>query len=73
MSARGRGGRGGRGGQTKSFTKEQLNALGAATNEVPGLVTQPPALYPVIDKRPIPVTVSFTFLCFILRHQVGYL
>lgn len=57
MSARGRG-RGGRGGNTKSFTKEQLNAIGAATNEVPSLVTQPPSLYPIFDKRPIPLTVS---------------
>lgn len=58
MSARGRGGRGGRGGQTKSFTKDQLNAIGASTNEVPSLVTQPPPLYPILDKRPIPLTVS---------------
>lgn len=58
MSGRGRGGRGGRGGSSKTFTKEQLNALGAGTNEIPSIVTQPPPLYPLLDRRPIPLTVS---------------
>lgn len=58
MSGRGRGGRGGRGGSTKAFTKEQLNALGASNNEVPSIVTQPPPVYPLLDKRPLPLTVS---------------
>lgn len=58
MSGRGRGGRGGRGGTTKSFTKEQLTTLCAGTTETPSLVTQPPPLYPILDKRPLPLTVS---------------
>lgn len=58
MSGRGRGGRGGRGGSTRSFTKDQLNAIGAVPNDTPSLVTQPPSLYPLLDKRPIPLTVS---------------
>lgn len=59
MSGRGRGGRGGRGGVTKSFNREQLNALGVGSNEaLPGPVTQPPPLYPLLDRRPVPINVS---------------
>lgn len=59
MSGRGRGGRGGRGGATRTFNREQLNAMGVTGNEVlPGPVTQPPPLYPLLDKRPVPINVS---------------
>ncbi|CAH0551968.1 unnamed protein product [Brassicogethes aeneus] len=58
--SRGRGARGGgRGGVTKSFNREQLNALGVGGNDMlPGLVTQPPPLFPLLDKRPVPIHIS---------------
>ncbi|XP_044263740.1 DNA-directed RNA polymerase III subunit RPC7-like [Tribolium madens] len=57
----GRGGRGGRGrgGISKSFNREQLNAMGIVGNEVlPGPVTQPPPLYPLLDRHPVPLNPS---------------
>lgn len=58
MSGRGRG-RGGRGGSSKGFNKEQLTALGVGGGEVvPGPVTQPPALYPPLERKPVPLVVS---------------
>ncbi|KAH1000818.1 hypothetical protein HUJ04_013103 [Dendroctonus ponderosae] len=53
---RGRGG--GRGGLSRSFNKEQLSALGVANNEMPILVTQPPSVYPLMERRPVPLTQS---------------
>lgn len=60
MSGRGRG-RGGRGGGVnKSFNKEQLSALGVGSGEViPGSVIQPPPLYPPLERKPVPLVVSF--------------
>lgn len=53
MSARGRGR-----GAKQSFSKEQLSNLGITNNEVlPGPVTQPPPLYPLLDRKPVPLTV----------------
>lgn len=50
--SRGRG-RGGRG-ANKSFSREQLTSLGITGNElVPGPVTQPPPLFPMLIRRPI--------------------
>lgn len=61
MSGRGRGGRGGRGGASKSFNREQLSSMGLAPNEnLPGPVTQPPPLYPILDHRPVPLQVKQT-------------
>lgn len=59
MSGRGRG-RGGRGGGVnKSFNNEQLTALGVGGGEVvPGPVTQPPPLYPPLERKPVPLVVS---------------
>lgn len=58
MSGRGRG-RGGRGGVNKSFNKEQLSALGVGGGELtPGPVTQPPPLYPPLERKPVPLVVS---------------
>lgn len=53
-------GRGGRGGLSKSFNKEQLAAMGAAsaTEILPGPVTQPPPLYPLLDRKPVPLVVN---------------
>nr|XP_023020993.1 DNA-directed RNA polymerase III subunit RPC7 [Leptinotarsa decemlineata]XP_023020994.1 DNA-directed RNA polymerase III subunit RPC7 [Leptinotarsa decemlineata] len=59
MSGRGRGGRGGRGGVTKTFTKDQLTAMGIASNEaLPGPVLEPPPLYPPLKRRPVPLEQS---------------
>lgn len=56
MSGRGRGR--GRGGSKQQFTKEQLNTLGISKNDVlPGPVTQPPPLYPLLNRKPVPLTV----------------
>lgn len=66
MSGRGRGGRGARGGSSKTFSKEQLNAMGAGNNEVPSIVTQPPPLYPILDRKPLPLNVSS--ICSSLSH-----
>lgn len=57
MSGRGRGGRGGGYGK-QTFTKEQLSTLGITNNEVlPGPVTHPPQLYPMLNRKPVPFTV----------------
>ncbi|XP_018578560.1 DNA-directed RNA polymerase III subunit RPC7-like [Anoplophora glabripennis] len=70
MSGRGRGGRGGRGGNTKSFNREQLNALGVGGNEVlPGPVTQPPPLYPLLDRRPVPINPSLEMDYLLILRQ----
>lgn len=64
MSSRGRG-RGGRGGANKSFNKEQLNVLGVSGPEItPGPVTQPPAIYPPLERKPVPLAV-----CDIINSQ----
>lgn len=64
MSSRGRG-RGGRGGSSnRTFNKEQLSSLGISGADVaPGPVTQPPPLYPPLDRKPVPLTVhtEYTF------------
>lgn len=58
MSGRGRGGRGGRGGVTKTFSKEQLSSMGATGSDmVPGPVTQPPPLFPPMNRKPVAITV----------------
>lgn len=63
MSGRGRGGRGGRGGSSKSFSKEQLTAMGSQGNEnIPGPVTQPPPLFPLLDRSPVPLTVRINYI-----------
>lgn len=61
MSGRGRGGRGGRGGgANKSFSREQLNSMGVTSSDVlPVPVTQPPPLYPVLNRKPVALTVRF--------------
>lgn len=60
MSGRGRGGRGGGRGAKQTFTKEQLNTLGITNNEVlPGPVTHPPPLYPLLNRKPVPFTVWY--------------
>lgn len=68
MSGRGRG-RGGRGGSSnRTFNKEQLSSLGiSGTDVIPGPVTQPPPLYPPLDRKPVPLTVNIVqnrVLCF---------
>ncbi|XP_071053814.1 DNA-directed RNA polymerase III subunit RPC7-like [Onthophagus taurus] len=58
MAGRGRG-RGGRGGNSKSFSRDQLASIGAGTNDlIPGPVTQPPPLYPPLNRQPVPVQPS---------------
>ncbi|KAJ8967391.1 hypothetical protein NQ314_002897 [Rhamnusium bicolor] len=70
MSGRGRGGRGGRGGTAKSFNKEQLNAMGVTGNEVlPGPVSQPPALYPMLERRPVPLNASLELDYLLILRQ----
>nr|CAI5817191.1 unnamed protein product [Callosobruchus analis]CAI5820010.1 unnamed protein product [Callosobruchus analis] len=57
MSGRGRGR--GRGGATRTFNREQLSQMGVSSNEtLPGPVTQPPPLYPLMDRKPVPLTQS---------------
>nr|CAH7760176.1 unnamed protein product [Callosobruchus chinensis] len=57
MSGRGRGR--GRGGATRTFNREQLSQMGVTSNEtLPGPVTQPPPLYPLMDRKPVPLTQS---------------
>lgn len=63
MSGRGRGRGGGRGGANKSFNKEQLSALGVGATEVaPGPVTQPPALYPPLERKPVLLVVCINHI-----------
>lgn len=57
MAGRGRG-RGGRGG-TSSFSREQLNSMGFSASEaLPTVVTQPPPLYPPLERKPVHLIVS---------------
>lgn len=57
MSGRGRGR--GRGGSNKSFTKEQLSSLGGGASDIiPGPVTQPPPVYPFLERKPLPILVK---------------
>lgn len=59
MGGRGRG-RGGRGGAKQSFSREQLSSMGISGNEVlPGPVTQPPMLFPMLARKPVPLTVMY--------------
>ncbi|XP_076266989.1 RNA polymerase III subunit G [Rhynchophorus ferrugineus] len=69
--SRGRGGRGGRGGSNKTFTRDQLNDLGiGAKDAIPAMVTQPPPLYPLMDRKPLPFTPSVeTDYLLILRQD----
>jgi len=70
--SRGRGGaRGGRGGAIKSFNRDQLSAMGVLSNEtLPTLVTQPPPLYPLMERHPVPLTQSLeTDYLLILRQD----
>lgn len=70
--SRGRGGRGGRGGAAnKSFTRDQLNDLGVGNKDaLPSLVTQPPSLYPPLERKPVPFTPSLeTDYMLILRRD----
>lgn len=55
------GGRGrGRGrGASSSFSREQLNSMGFSASEtLPSVVTQPPPLYPPLERKAVPLTVS---------------
>lgn len=58
------GGRGrGRGrGALSSFSREQLDYMGAAGNNAEQIrpVTQPPPLYPLLDSKPVPLNVRNT-------------
>ncbi|XP_066258878.1 DNA-directed RNA polymerase III subunit RPC7-like isoform X1 [Euwallacea similis] len=56
-----RGGGRGRGGgaMMRPFKGEQLTATGVANNEMlPTLVTQPPPLFPLLERYPVPLTPS---------------
>ncbi|KAJ8925497.1 hypothetical protein NQ315_009335 [Exocentrus adspersus] len=69
MSGRGRGGRG-RGGSAKSFNKEQLTALGVGAKELlPGPVTQPPPLYPLLNRKPVPLNQSLEMDYLLILRQ----
>ncbi|CAH1110915.1 unnamed protein product [Psylliodes chrysocephalus] len=58
-----RGGRGGRGGVSKSLNRDQLISLGVGTKElIPGPVLQPPMLYPILEKRPVPLNVNMCII-----------
>lgn len=55
------GGRGrGRGrGSSSSFSREQLSSMGFNASEaLPTVVTQPPPLYPPLERKPVPLTVG---------------
>ncbi|XP_050296255.1 DNA-directed RNA polymerase III subunit RPC7-like [Anthonomus grandis grandis] len=70
--SRGRGGGrgGGRGAMNKSFNREQLNAMGIANNEMlPTLVTQPPPLFPLMERHPIPLTPSLELDYLLILRQ----
>lgn len=70
MSGRGRGGRGGRGGATKTFNREQLTSLGVGSKElIPGPVLQPPPLYPILERRPVPITQSLEMDYLLILRQ----
>ncbi|KAK9886660.1 hypothetical protein WA026_017580 [Henosepilachna vigintioctopunctata] len=57
MGGRGRGR--GRGGENRSFNREQLNALGVTGNEpIPNQVIEPPPLYRMLERRPVPLESS---------------
>lgn len=75
MSGRGRG-RGARGGgANKSFNKEQLSALGVGGGDVvPGSVTQPPPVYPPLERKPVPLLVCKMLckICIIYRCYLFY-
>ncbi|KAF5280067.1 hypothetical protein FQR65_LT15104 [Abscondita terminalis] len=50
--------RGGRGGSV-SFNREQLNAIGITPGDnLPGLITEPPPLYPLLNRKPVPLQES---------------
>ncbi|CAG9837262.1 unnamed protein product [Diabrotica balteata] len=70
MGGRGRGGRGGRGGVSKSFNKEQLASLGVGNKElVPGPVLEPPLLYPIMERRPAPLSQSLEMDYLLILRQ----
>ncbi|KAJ8960149.1 hypothetical protein NQ318_003869 [Aromia moschata] len=64
MSGRGRGGRGGRGGMTKSFNREQLNAMG-----VGGARNSTATLIPLLDRRPVPINPSLELDYLLILRQ----
>lgn len=55
----------------RSFNREQLAAMGVANNEMlPTLVTQPPPLFPLLERHPVPLTQSVeTDYLLILRQD----
>lgn len=55
----------------RSFNREQLAAMGVANNEMlPTLVTQPPPLFPLLERHPVPLTQSLeTDYLLILRQD----
>lgn len=70
MTGKGRGGRGGRGGVSKSLNRDQLISLGVGTKElIPGPVLQPPMLYPILEKRPVPLNQSLDIDYLLLLRQ----
>ncbi|XP_057651540.1 DNA-directed RNA polymerase III subunit RPC7-like [Diorhabda carinulata] len=69
MSGRGRGGRG-RGGVSKTFNREQLTSLGVGSKDlIPGPVLQPPPLYPILERRPVPLTQSLEMDYLLILRQ----
>ncbi|XP_065169061.1 DNA-directed RNA polymerase III subunit RPC7 [Atheta coriaria] len=75
MSRGGRGGGRGRG-TNKSFSREQLSSLGVGNNEVlPGPVTQPPPLFPVLDHKPIGlnITIETKYLLMLKQDFVDHI
>lgn len=63
MAGRGRG-RGGRGGGM-SMNREQLSAIGVGVGEaLPGPITEPPPLFPLLNRKPVPLTVSNRYLIY---------
>ncbi|CAG9860094.1 unnamed protein product [Phyllotreta striolata] len=75
MSGRGRGG-GGRGGISKTMNREQLIALGVGNKElIPGPVLQPPMLFPLLERRPVPLnqTLEMDYLLILRQDFIDHM
>lgn len=60
MAGRGRGGN--VGGRPSTFTHDQLQTLGASKDLSTTVIMSPPPIYPILQSKPIPLEVRFTFI-----------
>jgi len=66
MGGRGRGGRGG----GTSLNREQLSSMGIVPGEnLPGPITEPPPLYPLLNRKPVPLPESLELDYLLILRQ----